>query len=226
MYATADEQLVSSLWQLDGYITTLRWPVTVKGNYSDIDVIGVNADGMIRFAECKATNGPRTVYVVKDTWAKNFVTDWLEKEWAGSLDNIGRIWEEDERPKWLPLLGEVKDFSFWFCANLWFPNNGSRLAAEEDFTKFVKTKMPKKFKGRVTGKIMSTLEVWIEVVKGVRKDIVKDEYGKRYGDPILDVVREIIRFSYPKAVDAGHGVSSQIAAETEKVLKEALWGKR
>jgi hypothetical protein len=225
MYASADEQLVSSLWQLNGFITNLRWPVTVKGNYSDVDVIGVRADGVVRFAECKVTESPRTVYVVQGTDSINFVRKWL-KDWAGSMDNIDRIWKEDERPQWLPPLKDVKDFSFWFCANLWFPNNVSRLAAEENFTKFVKSKMPKKFKGRATGKIMSTLEVWVEVIKGVRKDIVEEEYGKRYGDPILDVVREIIRFSHPRAVDAGHGVSSQIVAETEKVLKKVLWEKR
>jgi hypothetical protein len=221
MYATADEQLVSSLWQLDGFITILRWPVTVKGNYSDIDVIGVNADGMIRFAECKATGNARKVHVVNNSYAINFHKDWLDKDWADSLNNIKRIWDRKERPKWLPQLEEVKDFSFWFCANLWFPDDKSRRAAEKDFTNYVKSKMPKKFKGKVTGEIKSTLEIWIEVLKKVRRDI-EEGYGKRYGDPILDVAREIIRFSNPAA---GHRLSNKIATETKKALDEVLWKK-
>ena len=225
MMTTADEHLLSALWQLDGFMTVLRWPVTVKGNYSDIDVIGVRADGVVRFAECKATGGPRTVYVVKDSWACNFVEDWLE-EWAESLGNIRRIWSKDECPKWLPPLDKVKEFSFWFCANLWFPDDNSRKEAERDFNEFVRKNVPVEIQQRSSGKIISTRDVLIEVVRGVRLEIVDEEYGRRFGDPILDIVREMVRYAYPQAVGGGVGVSKVISEETEKKIRDVLWGRK
>lgn len=100
MEAMAAEALVASAWELDGYLTKVRWPVRLaSGQFSDIDVIGISTSGTVRLAECKVPSGPRHVYVVGDDFADAF------SGWLARFSNIERLWAEP--PPWLPSKHDV-----------------------------------------------------------------------------------------------------------------------
>src|SRR5437868_1511450 len=115
MEAMAAESVVASAWQLDGFLSRVRWPIRVDGGYSDVDVVGVNAEGEVRLAECKVRGSAQTVYVV-DRESGVALGERLGA-WASCLDNIERLWED--RPPWLPRARDVRVFEFWFCGNIW-----------------------------------------------------------------------------------------------------------
>src|SRR6266700_1779980 len=98
MEAMALESLVGSVWRLDGFLSVTRYPLRVEGGYSDVDVVGVRGDGVVRIAECKARGFARQVFVEAEgpQWSS-----W----WDDNLANIPRLW--DQRPPWLPPVPQV-----------------------------------------------------------------------------------------------------------------------
>ena len=215
MEAMAAESIVGTVWELEGFLTKVRWPVKVDGGYSDIDVVGVNAAGTVRLAECKVRGPARQVLVV----ATDFES-WLG-DWGKSVDNIERLWSEAPRPAWLPPRS-VARIEMWFCANVWFARPELHAAAEARFTKLVASKSPHGLKGSAVGRIRSTRDLLVDIVSKVRTRVIDHRHGKRFGNPILDAVRELIRYTSPTARDGGYGASEQIAAETRDLLIAAL----
>lgn len=219
MEAMAAESLVACAWELDGFLTKIRWPVrSPHGQFSDIDVVGVNAEGSVRFAECKVPWGPRAIRVVDRSFAKNFGHE-EPCNWLDRADNIRRIWADS--PPWLPNKRDVKSVEFWICANVWFSDEAAREAAKRSVYTSVRKKCPRELKDLVTIEIRSTRDVLFQVVTGVRKSIHQDRHGRRFGHPILDAVRELLRYTHP-APSGGGRVAKRIALETRNDLLSAL----
>ena len=217
MEAMAAESLLASAWIMDGYLTKTRWPLAVDNGYTDVDVIGVRG-GCVRMGECKVRSGARRVYVVRGDDAARFTQDWLGA-WAGTLENVARLWRA--APPWLPAPGGCEALEFWFCANLWFPDEGLRESAERDLTASLRALCPHGLKGKATARVVSTLDVLLHVVASIRKRVVDEEHGKRFGDPVLDALRELVRYAHPLPADGGR-IGGEIRACTIARLHDAL----
>lgn len=209
MEAMAAESLVASAWELDGFLTKLRCPVrTESGQASDIDVIGINAAGIVRLAECKVPWGARHIQVIQDD---------LPEGWLASAANIERLWNAP--PEWFPR--QVEELEFWLCANLWFPDEESEKRAHNNVYQYVRPLCPHGLRGKLSIKIKSTRDVLLNVISGVKGRVIVEGQGRRFGQPVLDTVRELVRYSNPIPHGGGQ-VGAQIRAETRAELLRVL----
>ncbi len=118
---------------------------------------------------------------------------WL-RESAGTLENVSRLWSA--APPWLPAPLACEGLEFWFCANLWFPDEGLREMAEPDLTASLRTVCPHGLKGKATARVASTVAMLLHVVVSVRSRVVVEEHGRRFGDPLLDALGELVRYAH------------------------------
>jgi len=63
--------------------------------------------------------------------------------------------------------------------------------------------------------------VILSIIDQVRRLIVDKGHGRRFGNPILDVIRELVRFANPAPKDGGR-CGQQISDQTQAKLLEAL----
>lgn len=214
MEAMAIESLVASVWRLDGFLAVARHPLRVDNGYSDVDVVGVRGDGAVRVAECKVRGGAREVNVDADG---NGWTSW----WDQSSDNLPRLWQQ--RPQWLPTPKQVTSLEWQLVGNVWFPTEEARALAEKRLLGAVRAKAPNGLKYKTTVKITSTVDLVLEAASRVRSEVTENGWGKRYGDPLLDALREVIRYAYPKPAGGGT-VAQSIQTSTKASFIEAIFG--
>lgn len=223
MEAMALESLVASVWRLEGFLSITRYPVRVLATpdnlhgrgYSDIDVIGVRGDGTVRVAECKA-RGPAQRVNVDDSgrgWSS-----W----WDGSLENLHRIWRDS--PRWLPAARDVTSFEFHLVGNVWFASTEARALAERRLLRAARKMLPRPLRGATHVFVKPSVELVLNAIQIVREDVVEKRRGKRYGDPLLDALRELVRYAFPRP-SAGGRVGSAISSELGERLDVALFGR-
>lgn len=213
MEAMAAESLVATAWELEGFLTKVRWPIRVDGGYSDVDVIGVNAAPVARLAECKVRGPARAVYVVDADFES-----WLG-DWAKCIENMERLWAQ--RPDWLPTPNATSRVEMWFCGNVWFRDQETMATAEARFSELVRARCPRGLEHKAVGRIVSTRDLLVSVVSGVRNRVVEDGHGKRFGNPLLDAMRELIRYTSPQPHGGGR-VGEKISHETRTQVLGAL----
>ncbi|MBE2252435.1 MAG: hypothetical protein IAE78_23080 [Myxococcus sp.] len=214
MEAMASEGLVAAAWEFEGLLTRVRWPIKVPSGYSDVDVIGVDAAGRVRFGECKVRGPARRVLVGETNFG-----DWLG-DWAGFLGNIKPL-VGDQRPAWIPKPEQISQLEIWFCGNVWFRSAGERAAAEDDLAELARKSCPKELRPRVQARIRSTSDLLFGLIRDVRRRVIDEEHGKRFGHPLVDSIRELVRFLNPKPTNGGR-VSDQIAEDTRRELLAAF----
>jgi hypothetical protein len=214
MEAMAAESLVASAWELDGFLTKTRVPVTVPGGYSDVDVLGVDGAGTLRVAECKVPYEARRVIVADAEATASFVT-WLGG-WTKSVENIERLFATDET--WVK---SARAVDYWLCANIWFAPGSDPDAATAQLLSFVKKRVPAKLRDSTTVRVVSTRDLLLDVISRVRLRI-EDGWGKRFGTPVLDAARELIHFCDPIPRGGGRGLHDTIRQQTRDELLKAL----
>lgn len=214
MEAMALESLVASVWKLEGYLTVIRHPIRVTGGYSDIDVLGLRGDGYVRLAECKARGPARSVNIegTKNTWSAR---------WDDSLANAGRIW--DSPPPWLPSPGDVTRLEFHLVGNVWFVDNSVREEAESRLTEALREQLPRSLRDRAVAFVLPSVELLTKAMRQVRQEIVGQNWGRRYGDPLLDALRELVRYAHPLPAGA-RGVRRSIQEGLQDDLLSAIFG--
>ncbi len=213
MEAMALESLVASVWRLDGFLAITRHPIRVKRGYSDLDVVGVRADGAVRVGECKATGQPRIIYVESaPVW-----TTWGDK----ALANIARLWQQ--RPAWLPTQRQVKSVGFHLVGNVWFANPTDRFKCETRLTGAMKAELPTALKTKARAIVTPSIDLLFRAIQSVRKEVVEKAWGKRYGDPLLDALRELVRYTHPQPVWAGR-IGKAIRAGVRRDLLLSIFG--
>lgn len=215
MEAMALESLVASVWRLEGFLSVTRHPVRVAGGYSDVDVIGVRGDGAIRVGECKARGGALSVNVDDgQSWSS-----W----WDESLLNCAKLW--DGHTEWLPKPSDVKVFEFHLVGNVWYADSAAHAAAEARLTAALRPHLPASLRTQARACVTPTVDYVLRAVRVVRQEIVDEDWGKRYGDPLLDAVRELVRYCHPRAKGGGRGHGAAISDQTRSRLNEALFGR-
>ncbi|MFO0967840.1 MAG: hypothetical protein U0793_19940 [Gemmataceae bacterium] len=194
MEAMALESLVGSVWRLDGFLSVTRVPLRVEGGYSDVDVVGVRGDGAVRIAECKARGPARQVFVEAErpqwsTW------------WDDSFANVPRLWEQ--RPDWLPSPSQVTSVEYHLVGNVWFTNPKVRSESEARLVTAISAILPAALKGKLRAIVTPSIDLVFEAIRRVREEVVDKAWGKRYGDPLLDALRELIRYAHPRPSGGG-----------------------
>ncbi len=214
MEAMALESLVSSVWRLDGFLSVTRFPLRVDGNYTDVDAIGVRGDGVVRIGECKARGGARQVFVETDApqW-----TTW----WDDSFANIPLLWEQ--RPAWLPEASQVTRLEYHLVGNVWFASEKARSESEARLAGAIDAVLPSDLKGKLQAVVTPSIELLFTAVHRVREEVVEKGWGKRYGDPLLDALRELIRYACPQPSGGGR-VGATIREQVRQNLLRAVFG--
>jgi hypothetical protein len=213
MEAMALESLVASAWKLDGFLSVVRHPIRVPSGYSDIDVIGIRADGQIRLAECKVRGPARRVNVESPSKA------WTAL-WDDALLNAGRIWKTP--PPWLAAPTDVSRLEFHLVGNVWFRSQSEREHAEARLTSELRRQLPAGLRENAVARVFSSVELLMRAIRQVRAEVVEKRWGRRYGDPLLDALRELVRYAHPLPTGA-HGVKSAIQATVREDLISALF---
>jgi hypothetical protein len=216
MEAMALESLVASVWRLDGFLSVTRHPVWVDRGYSDIDVVGVRGDGVVRVAECKARGSALQVFVESrdPQWSS-----W----WDNALENIPRLWSDEQRPAWLPAMTDVKLIEYHLVGNIWFVEDAARCRSESRLDALVQTKLPPEFTGKTKAVITPSIQLLLAAIAGVRKEVVEKGWGKRYGDPLLDAIRELVRYTHPWPSGGGR-IGTRIKEQVRRELLAAVFG--
>jgi hypothetical protein len=214
MEEMALESLVASVWKLEGYLTVIRHPIRVTGGYSDIDVLGLRGGGYVRLAECKARGPARAVNIEggQNTWTA---------QWDDSLANAGRIWESP--PPWLPLADEVTSLEFHLVGNVWFVDDSAQQRAESRLTRALREQLPRRLRRRAVALVSPSAKLLTKAMHQVRQEIVSQKWGRRYGDPLLDALRELVRYAHPLPAGA-RGVRRSIRGELRDDLLSAIFG--
>lgn len=222
MEAMALESLVASVWRLEGFLAVARYPVRVRATsahpkgrgYSDIDVVGVRGDGAVRVAECKARGPARLVNV--DDGARGWSSWWDE-----SLENLHRIWLDP--PRWLPSVSDVTSVEFHLVGNVWFASHDARALAERRLLQAARKKLPRALRRKARAFVKPSVELLLGAIETVREDVVDRQRGKRYGDPLLDALRELVRYAHPRPA-AGGRAGLAISGELRQAFEKALFG--
>lgn len=213
MEAMAVESLVASVWKLQGFLTVVRHPLRVDNGYSDVDAIGLKGRSL-RIAECKVRGPAQRVSLGEKA-----------KKWAlthsGSMGNVNSLFRHP--PSWIPDLKELESVGFHLVGNVWFETDEQRATVEKELLRSLQDRMPDGSKAELEVSVIPTIDLISEALDIIRKDVVDDRWGRRYGDPLLDALREIIRFSHAKPV-GGRGMSKEISRYTRNSLCGSIFG--
>lgn len=164
MEAMALESLVASVWRLDGFLAVTRHPVQVHRGYSDIDVLGVRADGAVRLGECKARGRPRRIYVDRG----NGWSAW----WDESFANCARVWVDP--PAFLPAISDVTALEYHLVGNVWFSDEAALQAAEKRLTAELRKTLPRRLRSRAKAFVRPSADLVLDAMRAVRAEIVDD----------------------------------------------------
>ena len=166
MEPMAVESLVAAHWELEGFLTKVRYPIRLPGGWSDMDVVGVDAEGYVRIAECKVMGPPQFVRVIRED-----SSDWInERLWSSS--NLQYLWG-DEQPLWMHEKRFVRRLEFWFCANVWFETPVAKRRAEARMREIVLPEVPRGLKNRTRVKVESTFDLLLKVVGQVAAETIR-----------------------------------------------------
>ena len=213
MEAMAIESLVASVWKLEGFLSVTRYPVRVRSGYSDIDILGLRGDGLVRVGECKV-RGPARRVEIEDSSLR-----WTQ-QWDDSLKNIGHIWKSP--PRWFPSLETLTGLEYHLVGNVWFPDEATRIAAQDRLTAVVQSHLPSAFQSRASAHVFSSAELVSNAIRKVRIEVVEENWGKRYGDPLLDALRELVRYAHPRP-RGSRGLGQEISRCLQEDLLAALF---
>lgn len=199
--AMISESIVESEWILKGYWTKMRFAYqTEKGGWSDIDTLAYNPETKHLIISESKVRGPK-----KDIFA---YTEHTKNEYGSILDYDGNNYFAfiDHLPEvccdgiiFSNFSNMVKKLTIQLVSN-YVIEDSLKTEAENTVLDRVKETIPD-VKARINVLLDSTMDVISRVVE------LENEYGqgRRYGHPMLDIAREINRYSKPNVRYAGKG---------------------
>lgn len=218
--AMISESVIEAEWILRGYWTQMRYPYqTQKGGWSDIDVLAYNPESKHLVISESKIQGPK-----KDIFAYT----------AHTKSVYGTILEHDNNNYFsflegLPIICSngvifsnfskmVKKLTIQLVSN-YVIDTALQQEAETTVLNRVQTLIPNS-RAKIDVRLNSTMDIIANVVE--LED--KNDQGRRYGHPMLDIAREINRYSRPNIRFAGQGKekTSAIREQAISALKSAI----
>jgi len=86
----------------------------------------------------------------------------------------------------------------------------------------VSAQLPECLKGRGRGFVRASADLLLETVLNLRRKIVEEGWGKRFGDPLLDALRELIRYAHAQPREGGRVGSRAITNDLRSRLLMAI----
>lgn len=199
--------------------------------YSDLDALAAAPSvGRLAIGECKAQNGARQVYWLRSdrpllgqkyTWdlvkgARNLFRE--RNRWASPYLQFGC-----EGAEW----SQLHDLELWLFANV-FIDTGEADALDKRLTEEIQATAIQGLPEHVvvTAHVRSTLDLVLMGFETMQRWVTVDHWGARSGDPVLDALRELVRYKHASVSGGGSGteprqrVMSHYAAAISRVLLE------
>jgi hypothetical protein len=117
----------------------------------------------------------------------------------------------------------VTSLEYHLVGNVWFPDQKTRSKCEARLTAAVKTKLPRPLKSKARAIVTPSIDLLLTAIRSVRREVVEKAWGKRYGDPLLDALRELIRYTHPQPVGA-RGLVAAIRDGVWRDLSLSIFG--
>lgn len=204
------ETILEADWQLKGFWTKTRFLYKgAKGGYSDVDLLAYHplAKHLV-IGESKA-HGPKNrvfAYTEKSLARDSEMKKVLRDDYLGFIKNLPRVCNSEL------IFGQKVAFEQMVEVLT------VQLVSNFYFSKGVKTQVEEHVRGKILAEmdvktVHVRLETAIDVFARLIKSIGESNQGKRYGHPVLDLARELYRYSHPAFVGAGSSKERQKAAE-------------
>ncbi|MEM0672743.1 hypothetical protein AAHA48_06025 [Dickeya oryzae] len=220
--AMVSESIVESEWILKGFWTKVRFAYqTGQGGWSDIDVLAYNPEEKHLVISESKVRGPK-----KDIYA---YTEYTKQEYGSILEYDGNNYFSFLEK--LPVICSdgvvfsnfnkmVKRLTIQLVSNYVIASS-LLVEAQQTVLRKVHDLLPD-----TNMKMQVMLDSTIDVIARVVSLESESTQGRRYGHPMLDIAREINRYSNPTVNYAGKGkiktaaVREQIGAVLERVLNK------
>ena len=195
--------------------------------YTDIDALAAAPLAKkLAIAECKAQSGPRVVYEIGDyDGLLNGGYTWSLLESARALFSAKNRWTSPYLqfgPDDAPWSG-LEELELWLYANIIVDRDAADAVDARLTAEILAEGIPGLPAGvTVTARARSTLDLVLEGFSTVERWVIDAAWGARSGDPVLDALRELIRYKHAIVSDGGHGASARGRAQYRQAIKQAL----
>ena len=207
------ESIVESEWILKGYWTKMRFAYqTPKGGWSDVDILAYNPEEMHLIISESKVRGPKKDIFAYTEHSKNkygTILEYDDDNYFSFIENLPEICSDGVI--FSNFRKMVKTLTVQLVSN-YVIDDSLKNEAEASVLNKIKELLPNS-----GTKIKVMLDSTMDVISRVIELENKHEQGRRYGHPMLDIAREINRYSNPNVRYAGQG-----KAKTEPVKKQAF----
>ncbi len=218
--AMISESIVESEWILKGYWTKMRFAYqTGKGGWSDVDILAYNPEKKhLIISESKVRGPKKDIYAYTEHTKNKYgsILDYDGNNYFSFIENLpeiiadGIVFSNFNKMVKLVTIQLVSNYVI---------DSTLKHEAKETVKKKVLDVLPN-LEVKFDVRLDSTMDVISRVIELENEHV----QGRRYGHPMLDIAREINRYSNPNVRYAGKGNSKvePVKEQAIKPLKEAI----
>ena len=211
--AMTSEAIIESEWILKGYWTKMRFAYqTPKGGWSDIDVLAYDPEKKhLVISESKVRGPKKDIFAYTEHTKTEYGTilEYDEDNYFSSLRNLPEICKDGVI--FATFSKMVKQMTVQLVSN-YVIEKALKAEAEKSVMDKIENLIPN---SKVTLRIM--LDTTLDVIARVIALENEHGQGRRYGHPVLDIAREINRYTNPNVRYAGRGKT-----KTDQIKKQAI----
>lgn len=211
--AMTSESIIESEWILKGYWTRMRFAYqTPKGGWSDIDVLAYDPETKhLVISESKVRGSKKHIYAYTEHSKNEYGTilEYDDDRYFSFIRNLPDICKDgvvfSNFSKMVKLLTIQLVSNYVIAKNL-------KVEAETSVMDKVENLMPDS-----KTKLRIMLDTTLDVISRVIALENERGQGRRYGHPVLDIAREINRYTNPTVRYAGRS-----KAKTDHIKRQAI----
>jgi hypothetical protein len=218
--AMISESIVEAEWILQGYWTRMRYPYqTDKSGWSDIDVLAYNPESKhLVISESKVRGPKKDIFAYTEHTKSTYGTilEYDNNNYFSFLESLPKICSD--KVIFSDFTKMVKKLTIQLVSN-YVIDDSLKKEAEKTVLNRVHELIPES-KAKIDVRLDSTMDV---IAKVVELENLHGQ-GRRYGHPMLDIAREINRYSKPNVRFAGQGKekTNAIKEQAIRALKNAF----
>ena len=211
--AMISESIVESEWIMKGYWTKMRFAYqTENGGWSDVDVLAYDPEKKhLVISESKVRGPKKSIYAYTEHTKEEYgdILDYDGDNYFSFIKNLSAICADgiifSNFSKMVDTITVQLVSNYVIDGNL-------KEEAEQTVLNEITEYLPNS-KAKINVMLDSTMDVMARVIE------LENEHdqGRRYGHPMLDIAREINRYSKPNICYAGKGKS-----KTDPVKEQAI----